>query len=199
MANSILNSDDGSVSGSAGLKFTAGDDGVLKIQNNGTDALTVSDAGVVTFAQQPVNPVPAFDVYLSDDQSVTSGANTLVELDTVVLDTNSWFSTSTYKYTPQIAGYYWIQGQIGVTGSAGMSLQAGYIYKNDAQYGILYIGRQTVNSSYYFGNGFLIYFNGTTDYVTLIGRTTNTGNPSLVGNAEGTAGCRMSGYFVRPA
>lgn len=50
MANSILNSDDGSVSGSAGLKFTAGDDGVLKIQNNGTDALTIADTGEATLA-----------------------------------------------------------------------------------------------------------------------------------------------------
>jgi len=57
MANSILNSDDGSVSGSAGLKFTAGDDGVLKIQNNGTDALTLSSAGAVTFDKELSAPL----------------------------------------------------------------------------------------------------------------------------------------------
>lgn len=57
MANSILNSDDGAVSGSAGLKFTAGDDGVLKIQNNGTDALTLNSSGAVTFDQPLAAPL----------------------------------------------------------------------------------------------------------------------------------------------
>ena len=50
MASSILNSDDGVISGTSGLKSTGGDDGVLKIQNNGTDAITVADDGEVTLA-----------------------------------------------------------------------------------------------------------------------------------------------------
>lgn len=54
MASSILNSDDGVVSGSSGLKTTGGDDGSLKIQNNGVDAITISAAGVATFANSPV-------------------------------------------------------------------------------------------------------------------------------------------------
>ncbi len=44
MASSIINSDDGSVSGTQGLKTTGGDDGSLKIQNNGVDAITISAA-----------------------------------------------------------------------------------------------------------------------------------------------------------
>jgi len=54
MANSIINSDDGSVSGISGLKTTGGDDGVLKIQTNGTDAVSVSSAQVCTFPNPPV-------------------------------------------------------------------------------------------------------------------------------------------------
>lgn len=57
MANSIINSDNGSVSGSAGLKFTSGDDGALKIQNNGTDALTLNSSGAVTFDQPLAAPL----------------------------------------------------------------------------------------------------------------------------------------------
>jgi len=56
---SIINSDDGQTSGSAGLKFTSGDDGVMKIQNNGVDAMTVSAAGQPTFAA-PVSQPGAF-------------------------------------------------------------------------------------------------------------------------------------------
>jgi hypothetical protein len=48
MANSIINSDDGSVSGTAGLKTTGGDDGTLKIQANGVDAISIANTGAVT-------------------------------------------------------------------------------------------------------------------------------------------------------
>ena len=50
MPSSILNSDDGVISGTAGLKNSGGDDGVLLIQNNGTDAITVADDGDVNLA-----------------------------------------------------------------------------------------------------------------------------------------------------
>jgi hypothetical protein len=50
MANSIINSDDGSVSGISGLKTTGGDDGILKIQTNGTDAISVDASQNVTVA-----------------------------------------------------------------------------------------------------------------------------------------------------
>jgi hypothetical protein len=50
MPSSILNSDDGVVSGTSGIKTTGGDDGVLKIQNNGVDAVTVASDGDVTLA-----------------------------------------------------------------------------------------------------------------------------------------------------
>jgi hypothetical protein len=44
---SILNSDDGVVSGTSGLKTTGGNDGILSIQNNGTTNVTVTAAGNV--------------------------------------------------------------------------------------------------------------------------------------------------------
>jgi hypothetical protein len=50
MPSSIINSDDGVISGTSGIKAVGGDDGVLKIQNNGTDAITVAADGDVTLA-----------------------------------------------------------------------------------------------------------------------------------------------------
>jgi hypothetical protein len=47
MASSVINSDDGVVSGTSGLKTSGGDDGILKIQTNGTDAVTVDSSGNV--------------------------------------------------------------------------------------------------------------------------------------------------------
>jgi hypothetical protein len=44
---SIINSDDGVISGTAGLKSTGANDGALNIQTNGTNAITVSSAQTV--------------------------------------------------------------------------------------------------------------------------------------------------------
>jgi len=47
MPSSVLNSDDGVISGTSGLKSSGGDDGVLNIQNNGTTAVSVASDGDV--------------------------------------------------------------------------------------------------------------------------------------------------------
>lgn len=47
---SLINSDDGVVSGSSGLKTTGGNDGLLNIQTNGTTALAIDASQNATFA-----------------------------------------------------------------------------------------------------------------------------------------------------
>jgi hypothetical protein len=49
MASSIINSDDGVVSGTSGIKTTGGDDGVLEFQNNGTAQAKITAAGLMQF------------------------------------------------------------------------------------------------------------------------------------------------------
>ena len=46
---SIINSDDGVVSGTSGLKTTGGNDGVLTFQRNGTEAMRIDSAGITKF------------------------------------------------------------------------------------------------------------------------------------------------------
>jgi hypothetical protein len=62
MASSILNSDDGVISGTSGLKSSGGDDGSLKIQTNGTDAASVTSGQVVSFVNNfgTVANLPAY-------------------------------------------------------------------------------------------------------------------------------------------
>ena len=47
MASSIINSDDGSVSGTTGLKTTGGDDGELAFESSGTEAMRIDSSGRV--------------------------------------------------------------------------------------------------------------------------------------------------------
>jgi hypothetical protein len=49
-----INADNGAVSGSAGLKYSSDSTGVLALQTNGTTAVSISTAQVVTFTNPPV-------------------------------------------------------------------------------------------------------------------------------------------------
>jgi hypothetical protein len=52
MTASIINSDDGAVSGTTGILSSGGNDGSLELQTNGTAAITVSNSQDVTIAEE---------------------------------------------------------------------------------------------------------------------------------------------------
>jgi hypothetical protein len=62
MPSSVINSDDGVISGTSGIKTTGGDDGSLKIQTNGTDAASVTSGQVFSFVNNfgTVANLPAY-------------------------------------------------------------------------------------------------------------------------------------------
>lgn len=62
-----INSDDGVVSGSAGLKTTGGNDGILSLQNNGTTNVTVTAAGNVGIGT--ASPAAPLDVVTNSSAS----------------------------------------------------------------------------------------------------------------------------------
>jgi len=169
---------------------------VLKVDTikslTGNEAMTISESGV------PLLQVPAFRGYLSADQSISSSTETKVNIDTVTgegfFDTNGWFDTTNYRYTPQIPGYYFVMGNIR-TGGTNQSVQYASIFKNGAQYEVGEIQREinivnVVVSS-------LVYMNGTTDYVELHGYITATS--PFFDYATNSATCFFSGFLVRGA
>jgi len=74
---SSLNSDNGVVSGTAGLKSSADNSGVLDLQTNGTTAISISASQVVTFANQPAYTGGTANgvLYLNASKVLTSGSS----------------------------------------------------------------------------------------------------------------------------
>jgi hypothetical protein len=72
---SIVNSDNGVVSGSAGLKSSADSSGVLDLQTNGTTAISISASQVVTYTNQPTYTGGTANgvMYLNGSKAVTTG------------------------------------------------------------------------------------------------------------------------------
>jgi hypothetical protein len=139
---------------------------------------------------------PAFSAYRSStNQSITSGAWAKVQCQTEEFDTASAYDNATnYRFTPQVAGYYQVTGNVYFTGT-GLTSVGVQIYKNGSAFKLGTSIAGTSNSEAGASVSALIYLNGSTDYVELYGLTVGT-SPAVY------AGQNLS-YFqaslVRPA
>lgn len=130
------------------------------IQQNGTDSLVFDNNGNVESRQNLYPTVPAFSAYNAGTQVLSAATLTKVVFDTELFDTNSNYdSTTNYRFTPTVAGYYQINVGIYYQGSANSFI---LLYKNG-------VGTQRlagVQTGYgMFSGSVLIDMNGSTDYL----------------------------------
>jgi len=106
---------------------------------------------------------PAFSAYLGSNQTPTNATYTKVQINTEVFDTASCFDTTTYRFTPNVAGYYQIQAACRISGTT-VSTDVWSIYKNGSNVAELNIATSpaTYDSRVV---STLLSMNGTTDYV----------------------------------
>lgn len=110
---------------------------------------------------------PAFSAYLGSNQTVSSGVNTKVQINTEEFDTaNAFDSTTNYRFTPLVAGYYQVNANAALTAVTATYYQL-YIYKNGSNFkqGPITSAAGTYSNSV----NALVYLNGSTDYIELYG------------------------------
>ena len=102
---------------------------------------------------------PAFSATQTSAQTLPSNANAKLEFQTKEFDTANCYNNSTYRFTPNVAGYY--QVNISAGGWASGSYAQLWVWKNGGQFKAVSIisGAVQVNGTA------LIYLNGTTDYI----------------------------------
>jgi len=186
------------------------------IINGTSDAITFPDSTIQNTAALPLTggtvtgnvtvnghiiqgatTAPAFSVYRNGTQNVTASTFTKIQLNAETFDTNSNFdSTTNYRFTPTVAGYYFLQGSMifqQVSGTGSVALAA--IYKNGSN-----ISQNELTATYSSGltlqTSILVYMNGTTDYVELYGYTNAASTPSI---ADGANTTWFNGYLARSA
>ena len=81
-----------------------------QLQDFGGNSIITSD-GAGNLTTQKIN-YPAFEAYLNADTNISDATYTTVNIDTEVFDTDNAFDTSTYTFTPQVAGKYFVYGSI---------------------------------------------------------------------------------------
>ena len=104
---------------------------VNEIIKQSGSSITIGETGDTVSG--PFTNVPSFFAYQSSAQSIGNTTQTTVQYDTVLYDTASCFSTSTYRYTPNVAGKYYF-GMTVRFDNVNSSRCIGYIYKNTSIY-----------------------------------------------------------------
>ena len=177
---------------------------VSTISPLGTDAtktITIGSHSNGDTAAGVFTNVPAFEAYLASDQSVSDDTYTKVTINTEVLDTGSMYDNSTnYRFTPTVAGKYFVYGSvIGESSSnAGLQYTKSAIYKNGSVY-----KEQIIHFTTNYGRRAAasisanIDFNGSSDYVELYGSVKlNSGSATIEGNGTWDKGTYFGAYRI---
>ena len=151
----------------SGLTHSADNSGVLQLASGTGNLVTVPS---VTGTAMVSGNMPAFSAYQGSIQVISSATWTKLQINTEEFDTANCFDTSTFRFTPNVAGYYHFTGQYDIqTGSPTRALIA--IRKNNSgtRANGNDIGLSTGNLSN--GCGMVVskiwYMNGSSDYVEL--------------------------------
>jgi hypothetical protein len=88
---------------------------VDQLQDSGGNAIITSDGSGNLTTQKLL--YPAFEANIAADQTIPNSTYTTPSTSTVIYDTDSAFSTSTYTFTPQVAGKYLCYAQIRFRGT----------------------------------------------------------------------------------
>jgi hypothetical protein len=178
----------GATSGSTTIQATDAVTQTITLPNNTGTVLTTAS----TFG----GTGPAFAVYSTVNQTTSTVTLTKIQLNTERFDTNSNFdSTTNYRFTPTVAGYYQISGAASYSTTTNNYGVAALIYKNGSAYAW---GTATATTSMYSSAqvGSLIYCNGSTDYIELYVYNGSTASQTTVGEAAYTY---MTGFLARSA
>ena len=180
---------------------------IISGDTSGTVSLTVPAVAGTNTATLPAatgtvmvsGNMPAFSAYQSTAQTgITSNVSTKMQLQTEEFDTNNCFdSTTNYRFTPTVAGYY----QISAGATIPYNTTTGYLIPAIDKNGSLYkFGATTNGFSLFFASSTvsaLVYCNGSTDYIEFYVNATNNGGNWQSWN--GQSNTYMTGALVRTA
>jgi len=138
---------------------------------------------------------PAFSAYASADQTISTSTNVKVNLNAEEFDTSSYFdSTTNYRYTPLVAGYYLFTWSALILSIADQQEMFSMLWKNGGEFKRNPQIRASGSSSLAGGGSALVAMNGSTDFVELYVRHSHGSDRTLSGTSARTY---LAGFRVR--
>ena len=163
--------------------------GILKVG----EITTSSGSGNITIGSGVTlqSNVPAFHAYLSSNQNLSNDTVTTIICDTEVFDTNNAYDTSNGRFTPQTSGKYFVYSNIHFSGVAdGTAIEMEFRKNNTRSSLTNLVRRKSKDGDQSMSTSFVIDLNGSSDYLTLIGKH-NSGSTEV---AEGSTSFQAT-YF----
>jgi hypothetical protein len=168
---------------------------VTGISAGGLPDACITTADLADGAATPAKTTggPAFSAYQSSAQTISAGTTTKIQLQTEEFDTANCFdSTTNYRFTPNVAGYYQVSFAVRTDAGTISALHAA-VFKNGAGAKSAQF-TNTALAAFMGSASALIFLNGTTDYIEL--HTYSGHSVALLASAAGTY---FQAVLVRPA
>jgi len=186
------------ITGQTAETSIASDDLVLLSDTSASGALKkMTRANFVSGVGQ--TNTPYFLATLTGDQDIGyTGVWTKISMASEIHDSDGAYNTSTYRFTPQTAGKYWVHCQLQFEATAGSNQTPYYksaIYKNGATVG-QYVMRGSANMRQhtpFFGR--ILDMNGSSDYIECYAFADATGAGSNR-IAAGVASSSFGAYLI---
>ena len=149
----------------------------LAVQPASTDEIVLSDAGTLKRLDiKHIQNTPAFHAKDAQNGNMASATDEVIEFNAELFDSDSCYNTSTFKFTPAIAGKYFIYGAVRWQTSTNAATRIDVmIWKNGST-----VAAQRNNNTDYSTTQIasIVDLDGD-DYVQLVGNQ-NTGNTTAI-------------------
>ena len=124
---------------------------------------TFNVAGTLQSGGVAVANTPYFSAVIAGTQTISDSTTTILAFDSEQSDSAGAYDTSTYKFTPQVAGKYYFYAHWRTQSNGTWSRNVIFLYKNTTAVSQFNGRQEDENSS---GASAFIDLNGSTDYVT---------------------------------
>ena len=136
---------------------------------------------------------PAFRATMSTNQTISNNTSTIINFNTETYDTDSCYNTSTYRFTPNVAGKYLVIASyaLGVNASTGTFICS--IFKNGSEHSRANVVLSSSTSSPITTS--FIELNGSSDYIDVRGYQSTGSSKTTYAGADQTyfSACKLIG------
>ena len=140
---------------------------------------------------------PAFHAYKNSPyQVLANNSDTVITFETELFDSNSFYNTSNSRFTPTIAGYYFVKAKVGFSNSTGEYYFAIHLYKNGTRVARGGHWNDGSNQNVNIDNSSIIAFNGSSDYVEVVCYQ-NSGGNITINNGDNGAETFFEAFYIR--
>jgi len=161
-----------------------------------TDELLISDAGVLKRIDVSLvggKNTPFFFAFMNGNQTLSNSTYTKLEMDAEVVDADSTYDVSNYRFTPGVAGYYVVGVMFRIDSGDDATDTRAAIYKNGSSYHQDVAGKVDVTTRKIVQ---IVYLDAD-DYVEAYGYQNSGGNQTINGNSSFDTVCgTFYGYRI---